>query len=65
MNYTVAVLGLGTICDAHLAAVAALARLRLVCLCDIDANALTRHCTATGVRGGGRLGADTSGAEAV
>ena len=51
MNYTVAVIGLGTIADAHLAAIAAHRRLRLVGVCDSDEDTLNRRSAATGVRG--------------
>ena len=51
MKYTVAVIGLGTIADAHLGAIAAHRRLRLVGVCDSDEDTLNRRSAATGVRG--------------
>ncbi|MCY4481319.1 MAG: Gfo/Idh/MocA family oxidoreductase [Spirochaetaceae bacterium] len=51
MTYTVAVIGLGTIADAHLAAIAAHPRLRLVAVADVDQETLRRRGEETGVRG--------------
>ena len=51
MSYTVAVIGLGTIAGAHLAAIAARRRLRLAAVCDSDRATLSRHTAVAAVPG--------------
>ena len=46
MSYTVAVIGLGSIAGAHLAAIGAQQRLRLVAVCDSDGATLRRRAAA-------------------